>query len=244
MAAGLTLGWRDASSKITIKAAYAGDFNLDGTVDNSDLNVWKANIGNETAFWQHGDANYDGSVDGVDLDIFKANLGKTVPSDSGVTSSPGSTTPSTPIDSPVTEPTTATPTTTPATTPTSTPVSPTVETPVVNPPVVAPVVNPTPTAPIAKIPPAWYPATTLPAKPVQGTTTPPPVANVSPLPSKPLTASPLFHASKVESAVKGLASLSQSPAALQAAHDAVFGQLSSTPVPMLAMPLKPTLMRA
>jgi subtilisin-like proprotein convertase family protein len=232
LAAGLTLGWCDASSKITIKAAYAGDFNLDGTVDNSDLNVWKANIGNETAFWQQGDASYDGCVDGFDLDLFKANLGKTLSSDSGVTSLPGSTTPSTPIDLPVTEPTTTPTTTTPPSTP------------VVSPPVVAPVVNPRPTAPIAKIPPTWYPTATLPAKPVQGTTTPAPVANVRPLPAKPLTALPLVQPSKVESAVTSLASLSQSPAALQAAHDAVFGQISSMPAPTLATPLKPTLTRA
>ena len=73
--AGLTLGWfDDGSSKVTVMATYAGDFNLDGVVTNLDLDTWKANFGSGTA-WQMGDANYDGAVNGLDLDMWKANVG-------------------------------------------------------------------------------------------------------------------------------------------------------------------------
>ena len=66
-ATGLTLGWLDdGSSKVTVMATYAGDFNLDGVVNNLDLDIWKANFGIGTT-WQMGDANYDGVVNGLDL---------------------------------------------------------------------------------------------------------------------------------------------------------------------------------
>ena len=72
---GLTLGWiDDGSSKVTVMATYAGDFNVDGVVDGLDLNIWKTNFGVGTA-WRLGDANYDGLVNGLDLDLFKSNFG-------------------------------------------------------------------------------------------------------------------------------------------------------------------------
>ena len=75
VAAGLTLGWfDDGSSKVTVMATYAGDFNIDGVVDGLDLNIWKSNFGAGTD-WQLGDANYDGLVNGLDLDLCKANYG-------------------------------------------------------------------------------------------------------------------------------------------------------------------------
>ena len=68
---GLTLGWiDDGSSKVTVMATYAGDFNVDGVVDGLDLNIWKTNFGVGTA-WRLGDANYDGLVNGLDLDLCK-----------------------------------------------------------------------------------------------------------------------------------------------------------------------------
>ena len=65
---------RRRSSKVTVMATYAGDFNLDGIVNGTDLDTWKANLGAGSA-WQTGDANYDGAVNGLDLDMWKAHVG-------------------------------------------------------------------------------------------------------------------------------------------------------------------------
>ena len=56
-------------------ATYAGDFNLDGVVDNADMDIWKMNFGGGTD-WQMGDANYDGVINGLDRDLWQQNLGK------------------------------------------------------------------------------------------------------------------------------------------------------------------------
>jgi autotransporter-associated beta strand protein len=71
---GLTLGWLDnpTTHQITVMATIPGDFNLDGTVNNSDLAVWYANVCTGTT-WAQGDANYDGTVNGLDRDILLAN---------------------------------------------------------------------------------------------------------------------------------------------------------------------------
>jgi autotransporter-associated beta strand protein len=75
-ASGLTLGWFDnGSSTVTVMATYAGDFNLDGVVDNADRDIWTANFG-MGATWQMGDVNYDGAVNGLDYDQWTANVGK------------------------------------------------------------------------------------------------------------------------------------------------------------------------
>ena len=55
-------------------ATYRGDFNLDGVVNDLDLNIFKGNAGIGTT-WQMGDANYDGVVNGLDFDLWKANVG-------------------------------------------------------------------------------------------------------------------------------------------------------------------------
>ena len=72
---GLTLGCFDnGASAVTVMATYPGDFNLDGVVNNQDLDIWKANAGTGTD-WQMGDANHDGVVNGLDFDLWKANVG-------------------------------------------------------------------------------------------------------------------------------------------------------------------------
>jgi hypothetical protein len=75
-ATGLTLGWRDdtSSHQLKVMATYAGDFNLDGVVDDLDRNIWFANAFTGTT-WQQGDANYDGVIDGLDRDLWSANFG-------------------------------------------------------------------------------------------------------------------------------------------------------------------------
>jgi hypothetical protein len=55
-------------------ATYAGDYNLDGVVDNLDRGIWYANIFTGTT-WQKGDANYDGVVDGLDRDLWFSQFG-------------------------------------------------------------------------------------------------------------------------------------------------------------------------
>ena len=81
VANGTTLGWIDytASSQVTVMATIPGDFNLDGTVDSSDLAILYANVWTGTTSAQ-GDANYDGTVNGLDRDILVANLSRSVSS--------------------------------------------------------------------------------------------------------------------------------------------------------------------
>ena len=71
---GLTLGWLDdgSSSQVKVMATYPGDFNLDGSVNDLDRDIWFANAFTGTT-WQQGDANYDGVVNGLDLDLWKAH---------------------------------------------------------------------------------------------------------------------------------------------------------------------------
>jgi hypothetical protein len=73
---GLTLGWMDdaSSSQVKVMATYAGDFNLDGAVDDLDRQIWIANAFTG-ATWQQGDANYDGAVNGLDRDLWFAHVG-------------------------------------------------------------------------------------------------------------------------------------------------------------------------
>ena len=86
----LTLGWLDdgSSSQVKVMATYPGDFNLDGSVNGLDRDIWFANAFSGTT-WRQGDANYDGVVNGFDLDLWKAHaslppLAGTSPSGSGV----------------------------------------------------------------------------------------------------------------------------------------------------------------
>ena len=55
-------------------ATYAGDFNLDGVVDNLDKAIWFANAFTGSS-WQQGDANYDGVVNGLDRDLWFSHVG-------------------------------------------------------------------------------------------------------------------------------------------------------------------------
>ena len=77
---GITLGWKDDGvSKVTVMATYAGDANLDGSVNGLDLDIWKANFGIASgATFSMADLNYDGTVNGLDLDLWKATFGLVV----------------------------------------------------------------------------------------------------------------------------------------------------------------------
>ena len=73
---GLTLGWLDdpLAHTVTVMATYPGDFNLDGVVNDQDLDIWMSHAGMGTT-WQTGDVNYDGVINGLDLDLLRANVG-------------------------------------------------------------------------------------------------------------------------------------------------------------------------
>jgi fibronectin-binding autotransporter adhesin len=78
-ALGLSLGWADDGTAVTVMATIPGDFNLDGVVNDLDRDVWFANAFSGTS-WRQGDANYDGVVDGLDRDIWFANAGRAIES--------------------------------------------------------------------------------------------------------------------------------------------------------------------
>jgi hypothetical protein len=95
----------DAITTWRTVAPLPGDFNLDGAVDNLDLNIWFRYAGIGTTLAQ-GDGNGDGVVNGLDLDLWLANRGKSIysgaPSASGpAVGSPAGSDPST--NSPSTE---------------------------------------------------------------------------------------------------------------------------------------------
>src|SRR5690348_665529 len=58
-------------------APLAGDANLDGTVDLSDLLTLTRNFGKTNATWAMGDFNADGSVGLADFTLLTQNYGKT-----------------------------------------------------------------------------------------------------------------------------------------------------------------------
>jgi hypothetical protein len=99
-AEGTTLGWRNnptatpiqifGSDGITLKntipaytlqimATIAGDVDLNGTIDFSDLNYILGDYGMTGATWADGDVNYDGVVDFSDLNYVLGNYGSTLP---------------------------------------------------------------------------------------------------------------------------------------------------------------------
>ena len=52
----------------------AGDFNLDGSVDGTDLSIMNSNFG-QSGGWRMGNANCDGAINGTDLSIMNVNFG-------------------------------------------------------------------------------------------------------------------------------------------------------------------------
>jgi hypothetical protein len=79
VATGLTLGWTDSGTQVTVMATYAGDANLDGEVDGADVDIWKLNVGTTgVGVWELADFNYDGEVDGADVDIWKLKVGSSL----------------------------------------------------------------------------------------------------------------------------------------------------------------------
>ncbi|MFT3787373.1 MAG: autotransporter-associated beta strand repeat-containing protein [Tepidisphaeraceae bacterium] len=75
--AALGLGWIDdiSTSTLTLIPTLYGDFNLDFTVNFSDLLALAANYG-LAGTWSQGDSNYDGTVNFSDLLALAANYGQ------------------------------------------------------------------------------------------------------------------------------------------------------------------------
>jgi hypothetical protein len=68
---------------VLIRYTYAGDVNVDGTVDTVDFNVLASHFGESGKSWQDGDANYDGAVDTVDFNLLASNFSKSLPAAPG-----------------------------------------------------------------------------------------------------------------------------------------------------------------
>ena len=58
------------------EGTFRGDFNLDGTVNGTDLSIMSANFG-QTVGFAGGNANCDAAVNGTDLSILSASFGNT-----------------------------------------------------------------------------------------------------------------------------------------------------------------------
>ena len=57
------------------EGTYRGDFNLDGTVNGTDLSIQAGNFGYSPRGYADGNANCDWLVNGTDLSILAANFG-------------------------------------------------------------------------------------------------------------------------------------------------------------------------
>jgi hypothetical protein len=69
-----------AAGTVEIKYTVAGDVNLSGGVDLSDLVIIASDFGQTGADWAQGDVNYDGNVDLSDLVIVASNFGASLSS--------------------------------------------------------------------------------------------------------------------------------------------------------------------
>jgi hypothetical protein len=68
------------STSVLIAYTYAGDANLDRTVDTIDFNLLAANFSGSGKIWGQADFNYDGSVDTIDFNLLASNFSLSLPS--------------------------------------------------------------------------------------------------------------------------------------------------------------------
>jgi len=83
-AAGTFRGQTVDDSAVLMRYTFAGDGNLDGTVDLTDFTFLAQNFNGTGKNWLQGDYNYDGSVDLTDFTFLAANFNQTMPADAGL----------------------------------------------------------------------------------------------------------------------------------------------------------------
>jgi hypothetical protein len=79
-----TSGWSNREADVVaVTSTYSCDFNLDGSIDASDLRIWYVNAGMDgsNVTWQMGDANCDGYIDLADFDLWLEQSFQTWPVD-------------------------------------------------------------------------------------------------------------------------------------------------------------------
>jgi autotransporter-associated beta strand protein len=74
---------------LLLKTTYAGDANLDGTVNALDFNALATNFGSSGQYWMAGDFDNNGTVDSNDFSLLAANYGKVVPTSAAPAASLG-----------------------------------------------------------------------------------------------------------------------------------------------------------
>jgi hypothetical protein len=67
------------ATSVLIRYTYAGDSNLNGTVDLTDFTYLAANFNGSGKTWLQGDYNYDGNVDLTDFTYLAANFNQSLP---------------------------------------------------------------------------------------------------------------------------------------------------------------------
>ena len=71
------------NTSVLVRYTYAGDANLDGTVDTLDFNALAGNFGGTGKVWTQADFNYDGVVDTLDFNNLAANFGQQLSTQAG-----------------------------------------------------------------------------------------------------------------------------------------------------------------
>lgn len=62
-------------NQLLVAFTFAGDANLDGQVNGTDINFWHSGFAGLGSGWVYGDFNYDGFSDDTDVNIYDANYG-------------------------------------------------------------------------------------------------------------------------------------------------------------------------
>ena len=67
--------WRDHLNNQQPVSAVVGDYDVSGTVNTQDYNVWKTSFGAASGQGMAADGNHNGTVDAADYTVWRDNLG-------------------------------------------------------------------------------------------------------------------------------------------------------------------------